>query len=495
MLLNLMAKSSGGGGSLIANPRVAIMGDSLVMYHTSPITFAGAQTFVRDAAGMVTCAHTGHGVCGNEMGVVQNFPDSSFDGRWQLQYVDANNYRFQTTVLSAASTTPGGLSSIDRDQRPSLKGCWPHLRGLYRGGLKLAGFWGASGDQVGEMNASADNIVLTGADVVIIVGGANDLSNSTPPATTKTNMQAHVTKFRGAGMRVIICSVTPRTNAAGNNPTLYANALAINTAYQEICATDPNNVKYVDLWTPCFSTVTNDGQPWSWVGTDGLHWGTRTGILFGTLVKAKMDELATGSDLMPTSSSNFPTGNGWTAIAQYGSWTGTGGGGLISATGTVTANNTLVGNSCSPVASLIDRGAGIGWWQQMTVSATAGGQGLTYYPGTNAGVLLTTLGLVVGDVIQIAYEIDISNIQNGKLRAINAQIDLGNNSRGYTITTGSNATSFWDDTYQGIVFTEGMTIGTGTTRIFPNINIVLDSASVSDINVKIGRIVVYKKTS
>ena len=167
----------------------------------------------------------------------------------------------------------------------------------------------------------ADDALKTDADLYILEGGTNDISNGYSNAVVIQNITDYWTKFRAAGRDVIAVNIPPRGSSAGT--TVRDSIVTVNAALPAIATS--LGVTLVDI----YSLATLDGSGYATTASlwDGTHPGTAYAHKIASAIAAvipseKIPDLniipkATSAQWVTSSNSpsqaTIPTG--WTKLA------------------------------------------------------------------------------------------------------------------------------------------------------------------------------------
>ena len=77
--------------------------------------------------------------------------------------------------------------------------------------LKFVGDFGVNGDTTAMILARVPDVIALAPGYVVLLGGANDITSTTPAATIIANLSATVDALTAAGIRVLLGEITPWT--------------------------------------------------------------------------------------------------------------------------------------------------------------------------------------------------------------------------------------------------------------------------------------------
>lgn len=168
------------------------------------------------------------------------------------------------------------------------------------------------------------DVIDTGAEVVIIMLGTNDVHAQISESVTIANMQTIVDTVTAAGIKVIL---TPITYRGDNHPNYTQKIDIINAAYRAI--TEANESAVITDTFDEFNALAIDETRWREVAIDRLHPNSSGGYLLGRTIAATLDRYVVSEDIETTSLMVNPDFNG------------VGGGVVLGATGTAPDNWTV----------------------------------------------------------------------------------------------------------------------------------------------------------
>ena len=151
---------------------------------------------------------------------------------------------------------------------------------------------GVSGQNTTQMLTRFDgDIVAQNPMVVVIMGGTNDLAQGYSEQQILANLSAMAEKADAAGIKVVMCSVTPNNRAYSKltNPnTKGAHIIALNNLIKNYVAT--KGFTYCDYWT---SMVAGDGLAMNpdYLLYDDLHPGPAGYDVMESIIKPIIDSL------------------------------------------------------------------------------------------------------------------------------------------------------------------------------------------------------------
>lgn len=499
--LRLRFWQSAGGLVPISNPSFVTVGDSLTQQGNATVSLNGI-TLTRDAAGVVTVPKTSHQIYGTPQIYVNNCSDPSYEALDTVTVINANSFSYPTGVIGAAGSNVGhSLTYAVVQNRFSLSSYWAWLQSKFNGGLGFLGNYGQGGDRADEMTAAMTAACATEAEFIVLCAGINDINSaSATGATVITRVQALVDIAIGAGKKVVIISITPLGSAFASTGKNTA-TLTANSGFAAMAVANPTSVFYADAHQDLVDTGATQfttGQAWSWATIDGVHWGMRAAELIAVRVQAAITAAITAESLLPTASGQLPNVAGWTAVKQYGAWTGAGGGfNGTGSSGTVQPQLQVFSSNAATtiVNSLVARGGGLGYWQQQVITPGGTNHIITDYIQTNAGETLASLGLTSADTVMTVIEFEAENVIASGL--LGFQLDCNSNSTGLygygRVGTPASATTWSKDDPSGLLVTGEFKLNGSVTHIQQQLQMRVAAASANTATVRLGRTLLYKK--
>lgn len=502
LLFQLMLRS-GGGAAPIANPQFALVGDSLTQFGSNAVALNGV-TMTRDAAGVVTVAKTSHGIYGSPTCYTFNCTaDTSYEALAEVTVINANSYSYPTSVTGLAGSIVGTTNTSTTIQnRLAGVSYWVHLQSLFTGGARMLGNFGQGGDRADEMAGAVASACATAAEFVILAAGINDINTGgASGATVISRISTHVDTIIAAGKKCVLVGVTPLGSAFAsigkNTATLDANtglsALANGTT---IFFADPHP-DLVDTGATQFTT----GAAWSWVATDGVHWGERTAKIVAQKIYDAIAAKVTVVNCLPTSVGNLPTIPGYTAIFERGAWDATvGGSNGVGSSGNITPKMSVASSNAATtiVNSLVDRGSSaLGYYQNQVITPGGAGHDVSTFFYGNSGIAIGSLGLTTSDTVILVAEYCIEGATASNVTKINLQIQ-SNSSGGFGLASCgdygalSNG-NFRNDSLTDIILMTGpLKLNASITTLLSKVDCRVGGAGAA-FTQKIGRVVLYKK--
>ena len=192
-------------------------------------------------------------------------------------------------------------------------GYWVWANMLTESQFQMVDHAGVSGNKTSDMLLRMDDVLLSGASVVIVLAGTNDLPSGRSVSDIASDMLNIVTQIVNNGQYVVLCPVAHRADSnSDENP----NIDILNAAYASIAAS-LDNCFYVPEYTE-FNDAIDNGDS-SDVTIDDLHPNTRGAYLIGKNIAETMDSnfnsyLGDITNLLPN-----PEFDGTDGVVQYGS--------------------------------------------------------------------------------------------------------------------------------------------------------------------------------
>lgn len=500
-LLRALFHRAGGILPPIADPQFASVGDSLSQYGNNYAAL-NTKTLTRDTDGLVTVAFTNHGIFGTPNVNIANCSDTSYEYFGPKITIDANSFSYQTAVTGLAGNISGTANTAAVIQnRYTNVGYWTWLQSLMGGGGRLLGNFGQGGDRADEMGLAVALACATAADYVILAAGINDInSGGASGATVISRIQTHITTILAANKKVILLSVTPLGSAFATNgkntATLDANAgLAALANGTTIYYADAHQ-DLVDTGATQFT----DGRAWSWVASDGVHWGERAAKLIAARIYAAISAKITTVNCLPTAEGNMPTIPGWTAIRNYTEWNAVGGGTQgTGSTGTLATQQTaLSSNAATTIVNELEyRGsAALGYWNKQTITP-GGAHTVSNYWMTNSGVTIGSLGLTTSDTVMFVVELSLTGAIAANMSMLNLVIQ-SNSSGAFGLASCGDYVALASSAYRNdaltdvILMTGPLQLNASVTHLLSRLETRYTGVGSAHLMYE-GRVVLYKK--
>lgn len=496
------AFSGGGGSSPFTFPKIGLVGTSLTQYGNF-YRLTGNVTLTRDVNGLVSVPFTGHQIFGNQPINLVNLSDQTYEVQSTSQYIDANNFNYQTSVTGSAGTanaTTAAFSAVVQQNRLKLVGLFSWLNNYAGGGLFLVGNYGQGADTAAMMDNAVSKIAASTAEIVIYEPLKNSVNTSVPANTIMTTVNAHISTLLGAGKKIVIIGDTPMGSANATSGKL-AITNSVHASIQAIADANPNNIKFVNVFStladPAFPTT---GQAYSWVTSDGIHWGSRAAKIIADAAWTAIQPWISPTALLPLSSGDSTVKNGWQTVFDFTNWTGA----TVAATaqgtsGTRSANmlpfndNALSSAVCTVEAPTAGSSA---YWQQCVQTPGATNCNLLIYFPTNTGQTIGSLGLTTNDYIRLVAEIELSGVTTSGMTFSTLTVQSNTSGLyGVADVARDNSTATSDDVMSFTFVTEPLQVTSNWTTVFENFTARFAAATASTATVRIRRAALLKKVA
>ena len=169
--------------------------------------------------------------------------------------------RLKFLPVGDSITAGGGSPSIY-----STSGFWVNALNSSSQEWELLDEEGVSGDRTADVLNRMAPILSSGAQVVCLLIGTNDVNAAIPNSTIASNVENIIDQMITANMKVILCQVAHRAVSQGFNDTIDQ----LNLLYADIASRKPNDVVLAGEFTEFnarIDSVTNESD----VTGDGLH--------------------------------------------------------------------------------------------------------------------------------------------------------------------------------------------------------------------------------
>jgi len=512
--------------SPLVAPTIALVGDSITAYGNVQTAVASGTTITSDGAGNLT-ATVSNQAYGNPEVYLNNLNNSAYELAGRNTY-NASSISIAEAGLAAGTTTAGTFGAMTLWDRFTGRGIFLNLKSLFQGGIEFGGNYGHGGQLASAMSAQLAYALSRSPSMVILMTGTNDIHNGgVSAATVWSSINALIQQCITAGVPVVVCAVTPVGTAftgsayATVNGTGANGIQTLNALIKAGCASTPTKTVYADTFTPMYDPVNLCAYP-HYVISDGLHPTAAGAIIMATAVQTAMSAWVTAPVLLPTSATDTGSVNGHAKFLLKGPWVTTNGGifatGVTASTGagSVGQLNYLPPSSGglassgglppgweglrgvgSPTAtcSIFDPNDGKGCKVQLIVQPAAANDSVSVAPIWNG--TLTSLGLVQGDEICFAAEVDWSNANNSGLGAVSLTLQSNSSGAYGQATAGetTEATGVLPDSMTGRILVTGwLKINNASlTQLQVFVNGAFSSAGASPGVINARRFTIFKR--
>jgi lysophospholipase L1-like esterase len=490
--LSPVAQAVGQVVSKVADPRIAIVGDSITHFGTS-FSNTGAITLTRDAAGVVSVPLANHQLQQGMPFSMVNVGNPEFEGLFLANVIDANNFSYQTTFTGNPTSVVGvgANTAVNRHLRPNPYSYFVWVNSLCGGGLRLAANFGAQSDSADQMT----NLVNIAAarpdvDVVAIMAGTNDLTANDTSGAIIADITALVNIVLAGGKKALVCSIPPeRSDFASSTRKIVKEAVHVGLAALE--SQYPGRVAFAHAYPEMVDPASPIGASLPGVTFDGLHFADTGPFLMAPTVKEAIDKLATyGSAFAPPLI-------GHSFLKSYTSPTGANVGlkdANITGTVCLAGYSTISNARTTAVAEAVLDGVTGRYIQRYTVTP-GGADTLTHYLGNVNAETLASLGCAVGDSLILAIEMRVSGGTAGSLRGVTAALDGYSAEPRVSWSTQPSSVSSQNTlmNYSRTVVSEPVKILAGQTRIQCTIGLMFHASAATPVMWEIDRVHLLRK--
>jgi lysophospholipase L1-like esterase len=520
----LAAMGASVGFPSLSAPRVALFGDSITAFTHANTSMPNGTVLTCDSSGHITAAFTNTAYGNNEV-YLNDLSDATFELYGRNSYTTGNisvaTARSTTGTVTTSTASPTSTGNLSMWNRLSSRGIFPHLNSLFQGGLELVGNYGHGGQMAAAMGSQVDyGLSRANLDVAFLMAGVNDIKAGGVAASTVFGyIQTLIGKFITAGIPVVVLATMPVGTGVSSYATVNgtgANGIqTLNSLLSAYVATIPTHAIFVDTFTPVYDSVNQ--CLYTTYTFDSLHPKEIGAVAMASPVYTALSPYITAPVFLPTSAADTGSVNGHTKFIIKGPWTtGVGGSmaaGCTASTGAGSAgqlNYTPPGGTGgipsgwqalrgvgSPTAtfSVFDPGDGKGDKAQMVVQPAAASDSVLFAPIWNS--TLTTLGLVQGDEICIACEVDWTGGTASGLGAVGLTLQsngsgvYGQGTAGETLLSAGGC----PDSATGRVLKSGwMKINDASfTQLQAYVSAQFFSAGASPATINMRRFTVYKR--
>lgn len=452
-------------------------------------------------------------------------------------------------TTSGSATAALGNGTIINLTRKSHRGVAHNTSALFGGGVHIVGNLGYPGAKSTDMvNALAyAKLILQQFTnpMAFVKLGTNDIKGSVTPNNAFAGIKVildGLTGIDGNGGNAVVAfgsvpmlgssftgyaTVNPQsigTCSAPGSPSVLAPDSTMYTVggvsqhtlnYQlwQYALAHPSKLLFVDETTDSYDTTnhcmydaTHLDSTSSAHTNDGTHWLTNSALL---QAQRRHDALVaagvTFPSAVPSSSSDSSTFNGHSRLANHGPYSGdaTKTTGFLGTTSTGTQPNTWTcGATGSNVTSVfsIEVGDSKGDWVKAVLTPTAANATVSFYPWTNGGVTIGTLGLTSADnsELQFACEVKWDTARAAGLALVQAVMQT-NSAGGWGYTTSGEETETpalggLPDNVSGRVLTTGwmQNSSASITGVIPLLTVKFGAITGTPVTVWVRRAVINK---
>jgi lysophospholipase L1-like esterase len=280
--------STNTAGSTASAVTIAGFGDSLTTYWNHFMV----PTAITRAAGIATATVAAHGLStGQHVSIFGITADPTFnldDVVITRDVADPTN-KF-TYPCPGASSTP----TLDPIFARVLAINWfsnvspfMYANSALRGALVLLNNFGHSSETTAMMLSRVSAACQCAADVVVYLGGSNDVvTGSITAATTIANDIAIIRALISAGKRVVLCTIPPLGSGHAQVNAAMPKMVIVNEARRGLAQQYRGQVTIADFWQALVDPFTGTAKA-NVLQTDNVHWQTYGARLAGLeLVKA-----------------------------------------------------------------------------------------------------------------------------------------------------------------------------------------------------------------
>lgn len=194
----------------------------------------------------------------------------------------------------------------------NLGGYWVMAKTLSKNNFYFLDGKGVSGDNTINLLARMDDVLLSGADICILLIGTNDIGQGRTPEDTAVSFSNIVSQITSAGIKLIVVPVAHRDSAGA---LINTRIDTLNVLYKDIVKTN-TNAYFVESANKIFDNYVDSGSALS-VTTDNLHPNGFGSWLIGREVANALDLLFDSYYLSSYINSN-PYLNGITGTKNNG---------------------------------------------------------------------------------------------------------------------------------------------------------------------------------
>lgn len=289
-----------------------------------------------------------------------------------------------------------------------------HLRALMKGNLRVAYSGGVSGNRTDQMLARLNNAINSGAGILFIWGGVNDIAQSFPTATTSgvtafNNIKLMAETARLAGIVPIVTTETPVTS--GWNATQYAQLYELNARLANYVQTT-TGVQLLDMHAQVVDfTSATPGTVKSGVYTDATHVNNLGAYLGGVALYSILTNFVPPGIRRKRAGLQDEYANNPYEVLTNGNFMTTSGGigsGSNGVTGTIPGSWTVtrIGSAAATAVSTVTASDGFGKACQLAITGAASGDEIRMLQDVTLGRLTS------GETYRATCDVKISGNTN-----------------------------------------------------------------------------------
>jgi lysophospholipase L1-like esterase len=386
--------------------------------------------------------------------------------------------------FSVRNSTTGTLSR-DLDW-----GYFSWTQALLGAPFQLVANAGVSGNRTDQMLARMSDATAYSPDWCFVQGGINDITYGTTAAQIVTNLKSICSQMAAQGINVVLLTVAPNTQVAGNSTKVQQ----INQALREwINGGGGKGIVFVDTYAAMVNPTATTGALATGMSDDSLHPSAKGAKAMGQAIANALQYLLPSRNFLPSSAGeSYDIDNTSKQIlanplmaAGGGAPTGTGASGSLP---TGWSGSTGGSGASSAVFSTPARADGFGNDAQVVVSGAA----------ASSSVNIRQTGLVgrlaIGDTVYACGEITVSGASDVR------QINIGGNVTIDSVTTSFNAleasgSTNYDQTAVTLRFrTNDITLtGASISSVQFIASVTFGTSGTGAATIKFGRCGLYKK--
>lgn len=306
----------------------ALLGDSL----TEHCNYASALTSITQTGGTATLTLAAHGLVPGDRIRIKGCTQAGYNGVRTILTVPTSGTA--TFAVNAATVSPAtGTPWAIYEKRSNGGSWWAFFAGRVAGGVKLLGNFGVAGDTTTQMMARFPDVMATGADFVVIIGGHNDLFlTATDPSVPYANLVTMAEQVVAAGKICVLGTCEIDSGGAGITLARRKKVLELNTMIREY-ARGRTGVILFDLHAAIVNPTDANGYGLANVHvSDLMHLSCKGADLVGLSLYNALNKYLTPVDPRPSSAIEVGTRQVFTNPMCTGS-----GGSVSGVTGTVAA--------------------------------------------------------------------------------------------------------------------------------------------------------------
>ncbi len=376
-------QGGGSGGGDNSPKKVLLFGDSITedSYRAGHSSSLGVPPgtpitgMIGDGATLTVTTTNNHGLSVGDAVRITGVADAGVNGTyWVREVVSPMVYKVDSAFVGTPKKSSWGVVGSLRLEALKYPFAW-WANWLGKGTFEIIGAtpsWGSRTSDMVTRMATDDGVLFTPKpDIILFLGGTNDVSNGVPLAQSMANYQAIHDLCRGKGIRLAMATVPPRWASDGEPMALATRDLS--NALRNWCIA--NGIPCVDYWTALVDPANQLYAVEDYLA-DHVHFSGRGSIVIGKWLAQFFGAYKVG-DLI-----KLPTANDGGGLFPNALFANTRSAAQTGVTGTRPENTTVFVNTANAtgVSSVAPGPVGNVWRFIYTSAATGYGVSMRLIP-------------------------------------------------------------------------------------------------------------------